>query len=111
MITVYGPVVDSQGRCKHYHTMKDIVAVKFKCCNKYYPCYKCHDECEDHPVTVWKREEFSEAAILCGVCRTEYTIHRYLQMNRCNCCGSRWNEGCQKHYHLYFQFEEDGCRL
>ncbi|MFD1428224.1 putative CHY-type Zn-finger protein [Kroppenstedtia sanguinis] len=103
MVTVYGPVIDSQTRCKHYHSKKDIIAIKFKCCNKYYPCYRCHAECENHPISVWPSEEFDETAILCGVCRTEYTIHHYLQIDRCSHCGFQWNEECKKHYRLYFQ--------
>ena len=28
----------------------DVIAIKFKCCNKYYPCYKCHEEHESHAI-------------------------------------------------------------
>lgn len=105
METVYGPIVDNQTRCKHYHDQKDIIAIKFKCCQKYYPCYQCHEECEDHPISVWGKDEFDELAILCGVCKTEHTINQYLNTKQCLYCKSSFNEGCQQHYHLYFDYE------
>ena len=44
MLKVYGSLVDNETRCIHYHTFLDIIAIKFKCCEKYYPCYQCHNE-------------------------------------------------------------------
>lgn len=41
---IYGATIDNETRCTHYHTPLDIIAIKFKCCDKYYPCYKCHNE-------------------------------------------------------------------
>ncbi|MGG3798866.1 CHY zinc finger protein [Metabacillus fastidiosus] len=102
MKKIYGSLVDNETRCKHYHSEKDIIAIKFKCCQKYYPCYKCHEECEDHPISVWGKEEFDEFAIICGVCKKEYKISEYFHINGCIHCGSQFNEGCSKHYHLYF---------
>lgn len=102
MIEVYGKTVDTETRCVHYHSSKDIIAIKFACCHTYYPCYKCHEECADHPIEIWKREQFHEKAILCGVCGTEHTIAYYLQHHHCNHCQSIFNEGCANHYHLYF---------
>ena len=32
MIMIYGVGLDSEGRCLHYHTKRDVVALK---CNKY----------------------------------------------------------------------------
>ncbi|MEI2340752.1 hypothetical protein V8V71_18610, partial [Priestia megaterium] len=40
---VKGDTVDSETRCMHYRTDKDIIAIKFYCCNTYYPCYQCHN--------------------------------------------------------------------
>ncbi|HEX6594551.1 MAG TPA: CHY zinc finger protein [Bacillota bacterium] len=104
---VYGHTVDDQTRCIHYHTKKDIVAIKFKCCYKYYPCYICHQDCEIHNIVAWEKEEFDQLAILCGVCKTEHTIRQYLQTNNCVHCNSSFNERCKKHFHLYFDYEED----
>jgi uncharacterized CHY-type Zn-finger protein len=108
MVTVpiiHGPTVDHQTRCKHYHTWVDIVAIKMKCCGKYYPCYKCHNEFEDHAIIRWQEKEFDEYAIVCGVCNTELTIRQYKWANYCPYCHSRFNDGCGKHYDLYFEVE------
>lgn len=34
--TVHGISVDDKTRCEHYHSLLDIIAIKFKCCGKYY---------------------------------------------------------------------------
>jgi uncharacterized CHY-type Zn-finger protein len=104
MNKVYGQTVDNQTRCVHYATHKDIIAIKFKCCNKYYPCFKCHEEAEVHDIKVWEKWEFDESAILCGVCQTELTINQYLHTTHCIHCHSHFNEGCSKHYSIYFDY-------
>ena len=38
----------------------DVIAIKFKCCDKYYPCYKCHDEHESHSIQRWTEKEFDK---------------------------------------------------
>lgn len=101
---VYGHIVDHQTRCKHYAGAKDIIAIRFKCCNKYYPCYKCHNEFEDHPISTWKKSEYNERAILCGICKTEHSVSLYLDEGKCIHCHSEFNENCNKHYHLYFEY-------
>ncbi|GAE95282.1 hypothetical protein JCM21714_4502 [Gracilibacillus boraciitolerans JCM 21714] len=104
-INVLGAVKDKQTRCEHYDKINDIIAIKFKCCETYYPCYKCHEEEADHRVQVWRREEFDHKAILCGKCGgEELTITDYLSSNSsCPCCNSSFNPGCQKHIYLYFE--------
>ena len=57
----------------------DIIAIKFKCCEKYYPCYQCHEETADHPAQIWNKDEWNIKAILCGVCKTELTINDYMR--------------------------------
>lgn len=47
MPKVYGATVDQETRCTHYNTPFDVIAIKFKCCHKYYPCFKCHNESEN----------------------------------------------------------------
>lgn len=102
MDKVYGQVIDDETRCTHYHSERDIIAIKFRCCKKYYPCYKCHNEAEDHKVAVWEKSEYDEHAILCGVCKHELTIYEYMNSERCPNCASAFNPGCSNHYHLYF---------
>lgn len=100
---VYGAVVDQETRCTHYHTEKDIIAIKFKCCDRYYPCYRCHEEHTDHEIERWTKLEFDTKAILCGHCQTELTINEYMQTSECPTCHSSFNERCGAHYPIYFQ--------
>jgi uncharacterized CHY-type Zn-finger protein len=103
-IEVKGNLMDNETRCIHYHSPLDIIAIKFKCCNEYYPCYQCHEEEAEHPVQLWKREEWDQNAILCGKCKTELTIRQYMDSeNQCPICGTAFNPNCNKHYHLYFE--------
>ena len=103
-IEVYGKVIDDNTRCEHYHSPADIIAIKFKCCQKYYPCYKCHEETAGHVAQPWNKNEWNMKAILCGACKTELTIEEYMQSgNHCPDCKAAFNPDCSKHYHLYFQ--------
>lgn len=103
-IEVFGKVTDDQTRCMHYHSPLDIIAIKFKCCGKYYPCYQCHDETAGHAAEVWKKDEWDIKAILCGVCKHELTINDYIQSgNKCPYCDSSFNPNCSRHYNLYFE--------
>jgi len=103
-IKVNGKLLDDETRCEHYHSPLDIIAIKFKCCEKYYPCYQCHQETTDHPAKLWEKEERDTKAVLCGVCRSEFTIKEYMNSNdQCPNCRSAFNPNCSKHYHLYFQ--------
>ncbi len=45
-IKIFGSRIDSNTRCKHWNSKLDIIAIKFACCQKYYPCYLCHSENE-----------------------------------------------------------------
>ena len=69
---VKGKVIDHQTRCTHYHSALDIIAIKFKCCNTYYPCYSCHLEETDHVAVPWPLVERDTKAILCGACGHEF---------------------------------------
>lgn len=109
MVKVYGNIVDDHTRCTHYQSELDIIAIKCRCCRKYYPCYKCHLEDTGVEPEKWTAEDTNENAILCGDCKSELTICQYIQSNNAcpekNCLGS-FNPGCSLHYHLYF---EPGC--
>jgi uncharacterized CHY-type Zn-finger protein len=104
LITIKGRTVDEYTRCIHYYSLTDIIAIKFKCCNEYYPCYNCHEEEAGHKHKVWKKNEFNAKAILCGICKNEMTINKYLASgNHCPYCNAAFNPNCSKHYHLYFE--------
>jgi len=102
-IEVFGNVVDNQTRCVHYNTKLDIVAIQFRCCGRYYPCYQCHNEAENHPIQRWPAAAGETKAILCGVCRTEMAISSYMKSASCPSCGSVFNPNCNKHFGLYFE--------
>jgi uncharacterized CHY-type Zn-finger protein len=102
---VHGATVDKETRCVHYRSEKDIVAIKFKCCQRYYPCYQCHEEDAGHPIQRWVESEWGTRAILCGHCQTELTIIDYMQAVKCPACGHAFNEGCEAHYPIYFQMD------
>ena len=54
---IKGKTVDNQTRCVHYHSDLDIIAIKFRCCNNYYPCFSCHEEATNHKVQTWNKNE------------------------------------------------------
>jgi uncharacterized CHY-type Zn-finger protein len=101
---IYGTLLDQVTRCIHYNTIKDIIAIKFKCCEKYYPCIYCHNEAENHEVQVWLKDEFYHKAVYCGECKSELTITEYLN-NPAHCpkCQSIFNPNCSLHKHFYFE--------
>jgi uncharacterized CHY-type Zn-finger protein len=97
-------VVDDETRCIHYHSPLDIIAIKFKCCKEYYPCYSCHEDVTDHLPQIWKKNEFDTRAVLCGKCKQELTIEEYLKSNdQCPFCNEKFNPKCSNHYFFYFE--------
>jgi len=104
---VVGLAVDDQTRCAHYHTDRDVIAIRFPCCETYYPCFECHAACVDHDAVQWPRNRVDEPAILCGVCGTELTVQRYLDCeHQCPDCGTAFNPGCRRHADRYFAVDE-----
>lgn len=103
-MNIKGRTVDEQTRCVHYHSVLDIIAVKFKCCNEYYPCYECHTAEAKHQPEVWNKTEFDTKAVLCGVCKNEMSISEYQTCNyECPFCKALFNPKCSNHNHLYFE--------
>ncbi|PJJ61458.1 putative CHY-type Zn-finger protein [Compostimonas suwonensis] len=100
---MHGPVVDDQTRCVHYHSELDVVAIRFVCCDRYFPCFECHAETADHEARRWPRSSWHERAVLCGVCGEELTIADYRLVDACPSCAAAFNPGCRLHAHLYFE--------
>ena len=101
---VKGKAIDEETRCVHYLSPEDVIAIKFKCCKEYYPCYYCHQETAGHPSAVCSKPEFETKAILCGVCKQEMTITEYKSSNyKCPFCKTAFNTKCSNHDHLYFE--------
>ncbi|KAI5959805.1 HOT13 [Candida pseudojiufengensis] len=103
-ITIKGQLVDNQTRCIHYHTPVDLIAIKFKCCPKlYYPCFKCHEELNNHSIEKYDIKDKTEEVIICGNCFNTMTIENYINCNsKCPYCKSIFNSKCSLHYDLYF---------
>ena len=104
IIICYGTGVNERTQCIHYHSERDIIAIKFKCCEEFYACIQCHEEAVSHPAVVWPRAEFDHQAICCGNCHGTLSITQYLHSgNQCPLCRAAFNPGCANHYHLYFE--------
>ncbi len=104
MVEVKGKIIDDETRCEHYHSSLDVIAIKFKCCSEYYPCFECHEETVNHKAEAWKKNELHTKAILCGLCKNELTIQQYFDCNNeCPNCKAKFNPDCSRHYHLYFE--------
>ena len=99
---VAGAVVDDETRCAHYATELDVIAIRFHCCGRWYPCLHCHAEAEDHSVLPWPADRHDAEALLCGVCRRRFSITEYLQIEGCTDCGAAFNPGCSRHHPVYF---------
>jgi uncharacterized CHY-type Zn-finger protein len=105
-VQVMGKPIDHQTRCIHYHTVNDIIAIKFKCCDQYYPCYSCHEETAGHAVEQWPKHQWNCKAILCGNCKHQLTIEEYMRCdNQCPQCKALFNPNCKMHYQLYFEMK------
>ena len=105
---MYGKCIGNETRCIHWNSDLDIIAIKFACCNEYYPCYPCHIEREkDHKPKQWIKDKWNTTkTILCGKCKHQFTINEF---NNCNNvyfnCNSKFNPGCRNHYHLHFNLK------
>lgn len=103
-VQVKGKLTDNHTRCEHYHGALDVIAIKFRCCNEYYPCYYCHHETASHEAGLWNKNEFDTPVILCGMCGAELTINEYKSCNyKCPSCQAAFNPRCYTHNHFYFE--------
>ncbi|TYL36272.1 hypothetical protein CV102_23620 [Natronococcus pandeyae] len=103
-IPVYGVDIGPSTRCAHYHTDRDVLAFKFDCCERYYPCIRCHEAVTDHDAEPWPRHRFSEPSVLCGACGTTFTAPEYLECEyRCPSCEVSFNPGCEAHLGHYLE--------
>ncbi|MBO0422426.1 hypothetical protein BCR22_07645 [Enterococcus plantarum] len=103
MIKIFGATIDNEGRCLHYHSPVDIVGNKCYFCKKYYACFHCHDEQEDHLFLAWPiSKQPNEKVVVCGVCQTEMTASEYKKQTECFHCGHLFNRNCLDHRQIYF---------
>ena len=90
--------------CPHWHSVKDVVALKCPCHGDFHPCLLCHEDKYARAPERWKKELWEdEEAILCRMCGTSMTIGDYMRGNSaCPECNAGFNPGCKDHWHLYF---------
>ncbi|MFT4882227.1 MAG: putative CHY-type Zn-finger protein [Natronomonas sp.] len=101
---VHGVAVGPETRCAHYQTERDVIALRFGCCARFYPCLSCHGGVADHEPEPWPRARFEEPAVLCGVCGSGLSARAYLNADHtCPACGVAFNPGCADHYDQYFE--------
>jgi uncharacterized CHY-type Zn-finger protein len=101
---VYGVDVDPETRCEHYHSDLDVVAFRFACCERYYPCVRCHEAVAGHEAVPWPRDRFDEPSVLCGACGVAMTASDYLSCgSRCPHCEAAFNPGCRSHLTSYLE--------
>jgi len=104
LIPLRGVAVGPETRCVHWDDPVDIVALRFGCCETYYPCDECHDAAADHEAEPWPRDRFDESAVLCGVCGATLSAREYLASDdRCPRCDAAFNPGCRAHRDRYFE--------
>lgn len=100
---VCGVDVGPETRCAHYDGERDVIAVRFGCCETFYPCHACHDAVADHDAEQLPRDRFDEPAVRCGACATTLSAATYLAADHsCPACGAAFNPGCRAHYDSYF---------
>lgn len=100
---VRGRTVDDETRCVHYATVLDVVAIRFHCCDAYWPCAECHEEGAGHEAVRVPVADRDRPGILCGVCRHELSVTTYLRVEACPRCGAAFNPRCALHRDRYFE--------
>lgn len=104
--TVRGVGLDPETRCAHYASERDVVSIRFACCDAYYPCFRCHAAVTDHDPEQVPSEAFDDPGVLCGVCGAALSVRSYLDCDHeCPACGAAFNPGCAAHHGRYFEMD------
>lgn len=103
---VYGVEVGPKTECIHWHSARDVIAIRFCCCNRFYSCIDCHQALEDHPPIAWLADQADQETVLCGACGALLTTREYLNSgSECPHCGAEFNPNCARHHNFYFTIE------
>ncbi len=91
----------SKGYCDHSSCSPDRNShqKRNQQCRKYYACYSCHDELEDHSFVATTPEEVYP--VLCGNCGRKLTLQEY-KKGSCPYCHAGFNPKCSLHENIYF---------
>jgi uncharacterized CHY-type Zn-finger protein len=105
-VPLRGVEVGPATRCAHYHGERDVIALRFACCDVFYPCYRCHAACAEHAPERWGPGQLNTPGVLCGACSTVLSLQSYLDADHeCPACGAAFNPGCARHHDRYVQVE------
>ncbi|MCQ9352650.1 CHY zinc finger protein [Corynebacterium sp. 153RC1] len=97
---VRGQLVDSQGRCQHYHSQLDVVANKCVTCGQWWACHKCHEEAQGHRFGPMPTNQLGA---MCCACGEVMTYPQYAAQPHCPSCQHPFNPGCHLHAPIYWQ--------
>ena len=105
-VPLRGVRVDADTRCNHYDDAVDVVALRFPCCDCYYPCFRSHEAVTDHDAERVDAASFDDPSVLCGGCGVTLSVSAYLDCeDTCPACGAAFNPGCRRHRDRYFAVE------
>lgn len=90
--TIWGNILDTAGRCVHWHSDRDVIANRCATCGKFYACYECHQAYESHPFGRYAAQT-QQKIVLCGVCGLQMTYAHYEAIDQCESCGALFNPG------------------
>lgn len=90
--------IDAEGRCRHWHTLVDVVANKCHTCGGWFACSLCHAELTDHDFGPMPKDQ---PCVMCGVCGRKMTFVEY-STYKCSACEHAFNTGCALHAGTYF---------
>lgn len=94
--------IDAQGRCRHWHSPRDVVANRCATCGKWFACYLCHPADHDFGPAA-----LGDAAVACGACSYRMSYAEYAGCgSRCPGCGHDFNPGCAAHAGIYFRLTD-----
>ena len=66
-VPLRGIDIDAETRRAHWDDQVDVIALRFACCDAYYPGVSCHEAATDHDPVGWPRDRLSLAGGLCHV--------------------------------------------
>lgn len=98
-LPIHGIDLDQDGRCMHYHTENDVVALACAQCHRYFACYQCHDAIMTHK---FAPADPTAKSVMCGVCHQTMNYQDYSQ-NECPNCHHAFNPKCVRHQDIYFE--------
>ena len=98
-LPIHGIDLDQNGRCMHYHTENDVVALSCAQCHRYFACYLCHDAIMTHK---FAPADPTDKSVMCGVCHQTMDYQDYSQ-NECPNCHHAFNPKCVRHQDIYFE--------